>query len=246
LIQKTHSVETATTTTTITRTEVMQVPDEHLKELPILIPISRAMQYQTQTEELPKRRRSSVTFNLNNPDNSYDGFSSKIQLQTVCDSVESIEDEYTVLEPRREPLQKERCQTWSSGSSDVSSSGYSSSTGNSQRVLHASGATSRSSVTMTSQKNSIVTQLNRNKAFKMTSIVVGTFVAGWFPVSLCQLLLVVSPALVSQLTWDVVQIVAFLVSAVNPFVYSFYSAESRWSLRRLMSCDQDRSDVPWS
>ncbi|ELU14549.1 hypothetical protein CAPTEDRAFT_24259, partial [Capitella teleta] len=78
-------------------------------------------------------------------------------------------------------------------------------------------------------------RLSDNKAVRMTSIVVGAFMICWLPYNIIFLLKQMHPDCVSALTWDIFSSLVFLSSAINPFIYNFYSGEFRRALRRILT-----------
>lgn len=94
------------------------------------------------------------------------------------------------------------------------------------------------------RRNSIA-RINDNKAFKMTLVVVGAFLVCWVPAKICYLLRVISGSLVTDLTFDIVTCLALAASALDPYIYNFYSSEFRRALKRVVTCSADKPDMPW-
>ena len=89
-----------------------------------------------------------------------------------------------------------------------------------------------------------IQRIKENKAIKMTAVVVGAFVVCWLPFKVTFLVKQLCPDCVSEITWTAVTMVAYSSSAINPFIYNFYSGEFRRALKRALCCD-DNNVTPW-
>ncbi|XP_059609527.1 probable G-protein coupled receptor No18 [Phlebotomus argentipes] len=85
-----------------------------------------------------------------------------------------------------------------------------------------------------SMSNRILSLKRENKTTQTLSIVVGGFIACWLPFFVCYLITpfipehYINPILVGFLTW-----LGWFNSAVNPFIYAFYSVDFRTAFWRL-------------
>jgi hypothetical protein len=114
-----------------------------------------------------------------------------------------------------------------------------------QHPSHVRHNSTASTATNASSKSRGLFRLSDNKAVRMTSIVVGTFVLCWLPYNILFLLRQMHPGLVGPLPWDIVSSLVFISSAINPFIYNFYSAEFRRALWRIITC-KDKTNIPWA
>lgn len=110
-------------------------------------------------------------------------------------------------------------------------------------------ATSRTSLNPSmgirlARRNSIA-KINDNKALKMAVVVVGAFLVCWTPSKICFLVRVTSDSLISDFVFDLMVGLSFVASALNPYVYNFYSAEFRRALKRALLCQESKPDMPW-
>ena len=82
--------------------------------------------------------------------------------------------------------------------------------------------------------------LRENKAVKMTAYVIGAFIICWMPYEVCFLVRRVCWSCVSEIGWNIVTILSFVSSAVNPFIYNFYSEEFRQATKNAIYCKKQR------
>ena len=78
--------------------------------------------------------------------------------------------------------------------------------------------------------------LRRNKATKLTVAVAGTFILCWAPFEVTFLVGRACSTCIGDIMWFIVNTLAFLSSAINPFVYSLYSNEFRKAVRKILPC----------
>ena len=106
------------------------------------------------------------------------------------------------------------------------------------RLSRRSAACSRRSTiavaTLTCRHRSSISQLLDNKATKMVAIVIGTFLLCWMPYKVVNLMASLCDACVDDRSLTAVHMITYVSSAVNPFIYSFYSGEFRKAFRRVM------------
>ena len=83
---------------------------------------------------------------------------------------------------------------------------------------------------------SLLVRLTGNRALKMMSVVISSFLVSWLPLQLCSVLsfFCSSEDLVPSAAWDVADLCAFLASALHPLIYDFYSSEFRRALRSVL------------
>lgn len=113
-------------------------------------------------------------------------------------------------------------------------------------MSHSSRFNSAASIaTNASSRSRNLFRLSENKALRLTSIVVGAFMLCWMPYNIIFLIKEIKPEHVSNTAWDIVSALVFLSSAVNPFVYNFYSGEFRRALKRIITCT-DKTNIPWA
>lgn len=84
------------------------------------------------------------------------------------------------------------------------------------------------------RKQSPISQLLDNKATKMTATVIGTFLLCWMPYEVIQLMACVCDVCVADLSLTVVHMITYVASAINPFIYNFYSCEFRRAFRKVL------------
>ena len=100
---------------------------------------------------------------------------------------------------------------------------------------HSSTIISRSSIISSfHRQRTPVMQLLDNKATKMTATVIGAFLLCWTPYEVVQLVAGSCSGCVADHSLTVVHVITYVSSAVNPFIYNFYSSEFRKAFRRVL------------
>ena len=81
-------------------------------------------------------------------------------------------------------------------------------------------------------------EMRENKAARMLAIVVGAFVVCWLPYGVCFLttLACTSGSCVPDAVWEMVNVLLYCSSVVNPLIYSFYSSEFRTAMKKVLFC----------
>ena len=95
-----------------------------------------------------------------------------------------------------------------------------------------------------SSRTSTARRLRENKALKMFALVIGTLILCWTPYEVCFLVGYFCHC-ITTLTWSICHTCVFLSSAVNPFIYNFYSKEFRTALKRLCLCQSAQNVSPF-
>ena len=89
-----------------------------------------------------------------------------------------------------------------------------------------------------------IQRIRENKAVKMTVVVVGAFLICWLPFEVTFLVKQFCSDCVNETAWLAVTMTAYSASAINPFIYNFYSSEFRRAAKRALCCD-DNVVTPW-
>ena len=84
------------------------------------------------------------------------------------------------------------------------------------------------------RQRSPIIQLLDNKATKMTATVIGAFLLCWMPYEVVQLVAGICSGCVADHSLTVVHVITYVSSALNPFIYNFYSSEFRKAFRRVL------------
>uniref|UniRef100_A0A1B0CD97 Putative tyramine receptor 1 n=2 Tax=Lutzomyia longipalpis TaxID=7200 RepID=A0A1B0CD97_LUTLO len=123
--------------------------------------------------------------------------------------------------PPKQPTTETWSNQFSANSKDVHTSGF--------------AISKQIRVHQKSMSNRILSLKRENKTTQTLSIVVGGFIACWLPFFICYLItpflserIKINPILVGFLTW-----LGWFNSAVNPFIYAFYSVDFRTAFWRL-------------
>ena len=93
--------------------------------------------------------------------------------------------------------------------------------------------------TMSRRSSRRRSRLFENKAVRMTSYVIGAFVICWVPYQICMMLRLFAPKLVPDILWNVTTVIMFTSTAINPFIYNFYSSQFRAATRKLLKCQRN-------
>ena len=95
--------------------------------------------------------------------------------------------------------------------------------------------------TKRSTRSSLRKRLRENKAVRMTAAVIGAFAIAWMPYQILQLYRLVCHFECISSTWFSVSVLFMCMSsAVNPFIYNFYSHEFRMATKKLLTCSTNQ------
>lgn len=99
-------------------------------------------------------------------------------------------------------------------------------------------AKSRRTMSATSKTMRLKPRIN-NKAIKLSITVIGTFILCYAPYEVTFLIERGCSTCIGDIAWMIVNTLAFLSSAVNPFVYSLLSSEFSTAMQNLLCCDRN-------
>ena len=108
---------------------------------------------------------------------------------------------------------------------------------NDSAILRRMGSFTSDTLTTRSLRQGI--RLSENKAVRMTAYVIGAFTVCWVPYQICFMVRLFAPKAVSNLLWNCTTVLMFTSSALNPFIYNFYSSKFRAATKRLLHCSDN-------
>ena len=89
------------------------------------------------------------------------------------------------------------------------------------------------------RRSSIRTVIRENKAVKMTATVIGAFVLCWMPYEITFVTNRACDACLPPTIINALLALVYFSSAINPFIYNFYSKEFRKAIRKSILCDKN-------
>ncbi len=146
---------------------------------------------------------------------------------------------------RNEPASHRHTRMWAKRHFDINTDFMSNGTSSGNKTSNAGSMVSGSEWTSRRSRprsrSSFRRRIQENKAIRMTATVIGTFIVCWMPYEILFLIrLIGDQDLISEFAWNIVTLFMFLSSAINPFIYNFYSHEFRKATKRALICSKNQ------